>query len=176
MTIELVRNHGGSAPATEPEVCRRYAERIRAYGLRHLRRSADAQDLVQQVLLAVLEALRQGKVEDESRLDAYVLGTCRNMVLSMRRGDLRAQRVAEQASAVLPEGYEPPWVEVDPRRLEGCLRALEPRHRAVIVATFVEDRDADEIGRSLELTAGNVRVIRHRALASLLACVERGGP
>jgi RNA polymerase sigma-70 factor (ECF subfamily) len=42
----------------------------------------------------------------------------------------------------------------------------------VVLATFLEDRDADEIGSTLSLTAGNVRVIRHRALARLQVCVE----
>ena len=41
-----------------------------------------------------------------------------------------------------------------------------------MLATFLEDRDADEIGKALELSPGNVRVIRHRALARLQACVE----
>jgi RNA polymerase sigma-70 factor (ECF subfamily) len=44
------------------------------------------------------------------------------------------------------------------------------------MATFVEDRDADEIGAAFAISAGNVRVIRHRALARLQACVEGGGP
>jgi len=86
----------------------------------------------------------------------------------------RQRRVAERAAAGLPEGYEPQHVMVDRMRLEHCLRALEARDRAVVVATFEEDRDADEIGNAMQLSAGNVRVIRHRALAKLQACVEGG--
>ncbi len=153
-------------------MCEKYAGRIHAYGLRHLRDRAAAQDLVQYVLLSVLQAVRGGRVEDPTRLDAYVLGTCRNAVMDMRRGDARQRRVAQESSAGLPEGYEPPLLEVDRTRLEDCLRGLEARERAVILATFLEDRDADEIGHSLNLSPGNVRVIRHRALAHLQGCVE----
>jgi RNA polymerase sigma-70 factor (ECF subfamily) len=160
----------------ERAICLRYADRIRAYGLRHLRDGAAAQDLVQQVLLTVLQALRAGRVEDLGKLDAYVLGTCRNTVMDMRRADTRQRRVAERASAGLPEGYEPEWSGVDRTRLVRCLGALEPRDFAIVVATFVEDRDTDEIGARMNLTPGNVRVIRHRALARLLACVEGGAP
>jgi len=163
-----------SAVQSEDEraICEKYASRVYAYGLRHLRDRAAAQDLVQHVLLAVLQALRAGRVEDPSRLDAYVLGAARNASMDMRRGDARRRRVAEQSAAGLPEGYEPPSLEVDRARLEGCIHGLDARDRAVVVATFLEDRDADEIGRTLNLTPGNVRVIRHRALARLQACIE----
>jgi RNA polymerase sigma-70 factor (ECF subfamily) len=161
-------------PEDELAFCRRYADRIRGYGLRHLRDATAAQDLVQQVLLTVLEALREGRVQDPSRMDAYVFGTCRNTVMDMRRANARQRRVAERASAGLPEGYVPDWASLDRGPLEGCLQALEPRDRAVVVATFVEDRDADDIGAAMKLTPGNVRVIRHRALARLLACLEGG--
>lgn len=160
--------------AREREICERFAPRIRAYGLRHLRDATLAEDLVQHVLLAVLQALRDGRVEDPTKLDHYVLGTCRNAAIDLRRGDARQKRVAERAAAGMPEGYEPSTLSVDRMRLEGCLMGLEPRDRAVVLATFVEDRDADEIARALETTAGNVRVIRHRALARLQACVEGG--
>src|SRR5262249_35190967 len=131
-------------------------------------------DLVQHVLLSVLQALRAGRVEERDRLDAYVLGTCRNAVMDMRRGVARQRRVAERAASGLPDGYEPKYLTVDRMRLEHCLRELEARDRAVVLATFLEDRDADEIGSAMQLSAGNVRVIRHRALAKLQACVGGG--
>jgi RNA polymerase sigma-70 factor, ECF subfamily len=162
-------------PDVERALCRRYADRIRGYGLRHLRDGAAAQDLVQQVLLIVIEALRDGRVEHPDRLDAYVLGTCRNLVMDLRRGQARQRRLVDRMSA-LPAGYEPAWAHVDRIRLEHCIRGLDARERAVVLATFVEDRDADEIGDALKLTSGNVRVIRHRALARLLACVEGAQP
>ena len=44
----------------ERSFCQRYSNRIRAYGMCHLRDNAAAEDLVQQVLLIVLQALRDG--------------------------------------------------------------------------------------------------------------------
>lgn len=159
----------------ERSICQRYSNRIRAYGLCHLRDGAAAEDLVQHVLLVVLEAVREGRVENLDRLDAYVLGTCRNAVMDMRRGNARRRRIAHEAASVMPEGYEPTSTLLDRRRLEQCLNALDARERGVVLATFVDDRSADEIGRSMGLSAGNVRVIRHRALGRLQACMERGG-
>jgi RNA polymerase sigma-70 factor (ECF subfamily) len=160
---------------SETELCRRYAGRIRGYGLRHLRDQAAAEDLVQHVLLILLQAVREGRAGDPARLDGYVLVTCRNCAMDMRRGDSRQRRVAVRSSEELPTAYEPDWNAADTRRIEHCLRELEARDRAIVLATFVHDHDADEIARTMQLSPGNVRVIRHRALGRLQACVA-GGP
>lgn len=160
----------------ESAIWRRYAARIRMFGLLRLHDAAAADDLVQQVLLAVLEALRDGRVEDPDRLDAYVFGTCRNVVMHVFRGTSRRKRIAEQAAALPPEVSQPPPPMSDRRRLEQCLDNLDPRDRTVIVATFVEERGADEIAQSVGVSPGNVRVIRHRALARLQDCVEAHAP
>jgi RNA polymerase sigma-70 factor, ECF subfamily len=158
--------------ARERELCRKYAGRIRGYGLRHLRDDAAADDLVQHVLLLLLTAMREGRAGDPERLDGWVLVTCRNSVMELRRGEQRRRRLAAASAALLPEGYVPEWTVVNRERLEACLMGLEPRERSVVTATFIEDRDAGEIGEALQITAGNVRVIRHRALVRLQACVE----
>jgi RNA polymerase sigma-70 factor, ECF subfamily len=144
------------------------------YGQRHLRDDQAADELVQQVLLAVIEAARAGRIEQPDRIDAFVLGTARNISWDMRRADGRQRRVAARAGAGLPEGWEPEWPRVDRLRLEACLGKLGPRERTIVMMTFAEDRSADDIGSALQLTPGNVRVIRHRALAQLQSCVEGG--
>ena len=160
----------------ERAICQRYAGRIRSYGLCHLRDGAAAEDLAQQVLLVVIQALRGGQVRDTTNLDPYVFGACRNMVYDIRRGTTRQRRIADASTAnVLPEAYEPTWGHLDRGRLDQCLAHLEERARAVVLATFVDERDANEVGRSLGLSAGNVRVIRHRALGQLQHCME-GAP
>lgn len=156
----------------ERALCGTYAGRIRSYGLRHLRDRTLADDLVQLVLLAVVEALRAGRVEDVERIESYVFGTARNVCMDLKRRDARVQRLADTAAREEPIVVLPAWEAVDRGRLERCLGGLEARDRAVVVATYVEDRDSDEISAALQLSAANVRVIRHRALARLRDCVE----
>ncbi|HEY0708282.1 MAG TPA: sigma-70 family RNA polymerase sigma factor [Polyangia bacterium] len=159
----------------ERALCERYANRIRGYGLRHLRDATRAEDLVQQVLLVLLEAVRAGRAGEPARLDGWVLITCRNLVMDMRRGEQRQQRLAAAAAVATDISHDPSFAAraaIDRQRLGVCLGALDPRDRAIVVATFVEDRAAAEIAHGLQLSAGNVRVIRHRALARLQACLE----
>ena len=60
---------------------------------------------------------------------------------------------------------------IDMERLRGCLGSLPERERTVLVMTFYDDRPADAVANELRLSAGNVRVIRHRGLERLRACM-----
>ena len=154
----------------EAELCRRFAPRIRLYGLRHLRDEERARDLVQAVLLAVLVAARAGRIHDVERIDRFVLGTCRNTSMRMRAVDARATLVGDEELDVVPflEGTE--FIETG--ALVRCMAALDPRARVVVMGSFFEERSADEIAQALETTAGNVRVVRHRAIAALRRCID----
>ena len=65
---------------------------------------------------------------------------------------------------------------LDEERLASCLDRLSERERSVVLITFHQDKQADEVAALLALTAGNVRVIRYRALNRLRDCVtgEKG--
>jgi RNA polymerase sigma-70 factor (ECF subfamily) len=160
----------------ETELVRRFAPRVRLYGLRHLRSPAAADDLVQAVLVIVLEAVRAGSVREPDRLPSFVLGTCRHVAGGWRRGEARRQGLLERFGDGLAEAARaasaPPAIDL--ARLAGCVGGLPPREQLVINLTFYEDREADEIAAALATTAGNVRVVRHRALARLASCMGAG--
>jgi RNA polymerase sigma-70 factor (ECF subfamily) len=167
----------------EGELYRRLARRARLYGLRHLRDEQAAADLAQQVLLTTLERLRAGEVREPDKIASFVLGMCRMTVLEMRRGSKRREELLENwipASAGMTDGagmtdeagYDAPEpLMLDPDRLAGCLEALPERERLVVVMSFFADKQADEVGAELRISGGNVRVIRHRAMGRLRACM-----
>jgi len=164
---------GGDAESHEAELCRRYLNRARLYGLKHLRFDVTAaEDLAQQVMMVVLAALRAGRVEDPERVDRFMLGTCRNVAHSMRRVQKRQQDTSRRLGAELGDLVTPPWEQVGTRRVEECLERLAPREARVLQLLFQDDQSAPEVAASLGLTAGNVRVIRHRAIVRLRECVE----
>ena len=157
--------------AAETELYRRLAPRARLYGLRHLRDPQAALDLMQQVLLMTLERLRAGKVREPQRIASFVLGMCRMVVLEIRRGTWHRETLlatyGDTAEAV--EVSEPFMLDAD--KLAVCLQALAERERTVVVLTFFADRPGNEVAKELGLSAGNVRVIRHRALLRLRECM-----
>lgn len=171
---ELALRVGRAAPGTdgvaEAELCRRLAPRVRLYGLRHLGNEAAAGDLMQQVMLLMIERLRAGVLREPGKLASFVFGICRMVLLELRRGHARRERLLEiYGEALLPP--EPPPADLDHQRLKHCLERLPERERTVLLLTFYDDMNAETLARELELSPANVRVIRHRGLQRLRACV-----
>jgi len=145
------------------------APRIRLYGLRHLRDEQAAADLVQQVLMITIESVRAGKVRDSQKIESFVLGTCRMVVLEIRRGGARRERLLEQ---YLPPISAFPEPAPDLDKLAECLGRLAERERSVVVMTFYDEHSSETVAAALGLSNENVRVIRHRALGRLRKCMS----
>ena len=168
---DLVQRIAAGHREAEDEICRRMAPRIRLYGLRHLRSAAAADDLMQQVLLTTIEALRAGRLRETEKLAPFVLGTCRMTVLALRRNARRQDVLLQQFGGMLVPD-EPSAPPVDGEQLARCVQALKERERSVIVMSFYDERTSTESARSLGLSEANLRVIRHRAIRQLRTCME----
>jgi len=169
---ELVRQIGsGSGHEAEAELCRRMAPRIRLYGLRHLRDEHAAEDLMQQVLIIMLEALRASRLREPEKLASFVLGTCRMTVLNLRRGAQSKERLLEQfgADMTLPAPFAMPHLDHD--LLARCVQDLHERERSVVVMTFYDEQTGADVAGFLGVSQANVRVIRHRAIRQLRKCM-----
>lgn len=177
---ELVRRIGarpGDASDDEAALCGRFLPRALLYGLKHLRDRDRARDLAQAVMVAVLESARAGRIEDPARVDRFVLGICRNVAARMRETQARVVATADQELAdrvgAAPEA--PELAAIDKAALHHCLRRLDGRDRRVVQLSFHEERSSQEIAPMLQTTPGNVRVLRHRAVAKLRRCLDGAG-
>jgi RNA polymerase sigma-70 factor (ECF subfamily) len=169
---ELVRRiSSGNDREAEAELFRHMAPRIRLYGLRHLRYEYAAQDLVQEVLITTLEALRAGRLREPEKVASFVLGTCRMTVLDMRRGAQRKERLLEQFGADLLRPAPSSMPQLDHDQLTRCVQSLRERERVVVVMTFYEEQTGSEVASFLGISEANVRVIRHRAIHRLRDCM-----
>jgi RNA polymerase sigma-70 factor (ECF subfamily) len=159
----------------ERVVCQRLEPMIRLYGLRRLRDADAVQDFVQEALLALVAALREGRVSDAAQLAPYAVGICRNLVRDGVRKQRRRSELWETYGVDLGEGVEPsPYTtSLGRARLEDCVSKLQRKARDVLRRAFFEQSTNGEIARELGLLEGNVRVIRHRALEQLRDCVKR---
>jgi RNA polymerase sigma-70 factor (ECF subfamily) len=169
---ELVRRIGsGSDREAETELFHRMAPRIRLYGLRHLRDDQAADDLAQQVLVTTLKALRASRVRDPEKLASFVLGTCRTMVLDLRRNLKRKQRLLEQFGAELTRPVQQSTLFLDSEKLRRCVQSLRERERTVVVMTFYDEQTSADLAGFLGVSETNVRMIRHRAIHQLRHCM-----
>lgn len=168
LVLRIGQGHDREA---ESEVCRRMGPRIRLYGLRHLRDHAAAEDLMQQVLIIVLQALRAGRLRESEKLASFVFGTARMTILEIRRGSLRREKLLQQfgLEALVPSSSWAP--QLDHERLHGCVQSLKERERWVIVMSFYDEKTGADVAQFLGVSEANVRVIRHRAIHQLRHCM-----
>ena len=176
--METRASGGGGSPGwrrTRRASCiaaSRLASAIRAASLRD---EDAARDLVQQVMLLAIEKLRAGAIRDADQIGSFILGASRTMTIDLKRRERRRERLRETF------GVEP---RLGPASRSGARsrspgdvsRRLPERERLVVLLTFYAERSARQVGDEMTISEGNVRVIRHRAIGKLRACMtETGG-
>lgn len=160
-------------PAAEREICGRLLPAVRAFAARRLR-SSSVDDFAHDVLVLLVEALRERKIQDPGRVSAFALGICRNLARERARTDDRRRELMDRYG--LTEADLAIWdAQVTVRRdhLEDCFSQLAERARRVIRMTFCNEEADGDIARMLSITDANVRIIRHRSLAALRECLEK---
>jgi RNA polymerase sigma-70 factor (ECF subfamily) len=61
--------------------------------------------------------------------------------------------------------------QLDHEQLTRCVQNLRERERAVVVMTFYDEQTGADVASFLGVSEANVRVIRHRAIHRLRACM-----
>ena len=167
----IANRTAGSADAAESELYRRFAPRVRLYGLRHLRDEDAAGDLIQQVMLVTIERLRDGAVRDCDQIASFILGVSRTVSTDLLRKERRRDRLRQEFADAHAFALPATDATLDLDRLEACLGRLAERDRLVLLSTFYAEKTASEVASDLGLSEGNVRVIRHRAVDRLRKCM-----
>lgn len=142
---------------------------VRAMILRMTRDATLTNDLTQDVLIAVVEALREGRIRHPGALAAYMHQSARHIVYAAHR---RPQPIT---LAELPE-QEPLWHDRPRTPLEHCeedelsriahevLAELPAqRDRDLLTGFYIEGADKTELMRRLDLTADQFDKVIFRA-------------
>jgi RNA polymerase sigma-70 factor (ECF subfamily) len=169
--IERVR--GGDAGAFD-ELVRITMRRAFAVAWRVLRQREDAEDVVQESYLVLLQKIEtyDPRREFEPWFLRIVVNRSLNALKARRRR--RAAPLPEEARAAAgpPAAHE--RTDAD-RRLERALAALPERQGLILRLFELEGYSSAEIGRMLGLSDGTVRWHLHRARGALRAVLAPGG-
>jgi RNA polymerase sigma factor (sigma-70 family) len=161
-------------PSAEEELVRLFSDRIAYLVLARTRDREAARDLTQDVMLAVVLALRDGHLREAERLAAFVYGTARNLVNNYLRTRSRLPREdpidAAPYLASIPDPLENTERATLVRR---ALGALDSTDRKILLLTLVEGLKPGEIAARLGLTSEVVRARKSRALKKTTERVKR---
>jgi RNA polymerase sigma-70 factor (ECF subfamily) len=173
---EVASAPAGHAAAAEGELYRRFARRIRLFGVRLLRDDMAADDLAQQVMLIAIERLRAGEIRNPDGIGSFILSTSRMVATGLRRTERRREHLHMRIEAGEPVDLPRDERLFDADRIKPCLASLRERERTVLLLTYYVERSATEIAEAMGMTAGAVRVARHRAVAAMRDCLEGRRP
>jgi RNA polymerase sigma-70 factor (ECF subfamily) len=141
-----------------------FSSRIYFVALRELRSRAAAEDVCNETLVRVMQALREGRVTSQDAVPGFVATTARNVMHEFRRKDDRADPIGDRDFAA-PSCNT--MVDESVRRvMQRVLELLKPREREVLRLYFYEELPKEEISRRLGVDPERVRLIKSRALKS----------
>ena len=159
---ERIRGH---EPSAEEELVCLFADRVSVLAFARTRDRELARDLTQDVMLAVVLALRDGHLREAERLAAFVYGTARNVINNYLRTRSRVPRT-DPLDVELEATATPDPVEERERAdlVRRALAVLDATDRQILRLTLTEGLKPGEIAARLGLTSEVVRARKSRAL------------
>jgi RNA polymerase sigma-70 factor (ECF subfamily) len=174
----------GRALPEPAEWVERYGDALYRYALARLRRPHEAEEAVQETLLAALKA--RGQFRGESHPRTWLIGILHRKILDQMRAAARAAPADEDDLNAWFDRWghwrrsPRPWA--DPaaaaeradfwRVVRHCLAALPARMAEAFALRTLDDCPPAEVCRDLEISAGNLWVLLHRARLRLVRCLE----
>jgi len=133
-----------------------------------------SRELVQDVLMAVILALRKGKLQDPDKLAAFVHGTARNLINNRLRNQSQQPPMEPLPDDLAQAGLAR---QLDDRErvrlLHQALERLMPEDRRILQMTLVEGRKPGEIAATLGLTSEVVRTRKLRAVKKVAHLIRK---
>jgi RNA polymerase sigma factor (sigma-70 family) len=154
-----------------------FYERVYAIALVRTRDREVARDLAQEIMLAVLCALREGRLRDQGGLAGYVCATARNRISHFFRGR-RVEREVDPRPSPALDKFDPEkrFEDAERRRLAlGAIERLSPADQKILRLTLVEGLKPREIAVRLGLKREVVRKRRPRAVRRAREAIQAAG-
>lgn len=154
----------------EGELVHAFGQRIFALLCARTRDPEASRDLLQDVLIAVLMALRQGQLREADKLPAFVLSVARHKAQSYLRD--RSRDTAEQ---LLDDEEGPPvqaaseLFEIAEREalVRKALERLDSTDREILMRTLTQGQKPGAIAQALGLSPDAVRQRKSRAIKKM---------
>ena len=156
-------------PSAEDELVQKYKQPVLLMAKARIRffHPEAAEDIVHDTFVAVIEALRKGKLREPEKLPRFICGVERNIINDFFRDpdNWRKSEIEEDTLWVdASEGLE---VEDQCRRLPQAFRSLSKRDQLILFGSVCEGRSDAEIAAMLKISPGCVRQRKSRALKRL---------
>ena len=159
-----------------------YRPRVLYFILKRVRDRAAAEELTQETLLILIQAMRENKLRDESKLGAYVFGIAKNLILKNYRTQSRTESPDPESDAVgwinHPEAEL--FLEEQRKAVRLALEQLSEQDREILHYSFAEAEGLEDVAAKLNIPYAAARKRKSRALERLrkifIAMSQKGRP
>lgn len=146
---------------------------IRAYLFAAVSDYHDAEDLLQQVAVAVARDF--DKYDPTTPFLRWAVVIARNRVLNYRRSKatnrlMFSQDTLDTLASAMPD--EPPAETPVRAALEKCIKKLQPRSQKALNLRYQQDLKPREIAARLDMKANALTTLLHRVHKTLAQCVK----
>jgi RNA polymerase sigma-70 factor, ECF subfamily len=157
--------------AAEDEMVSVYRRGVFVIAVARTRDRETALDLTQEILIAVLKALRAGRLRDSEKLAAFIQGTARNLINNYIRTKVRHAEV-ELDVELNGEACGPDPVEelesLERRRLvQRELESFSAIDRQILLLSLVDGHSLAAVAQKLKLSHDAVRARKSRAVRKI---------
>ena len=152
-----------SDPDTERDFTAYFGELL-AIKLRSRLRSADLiDDVTQETFLRVLRTLRQNGVSNPEALGSFVNSVCNNVLFELYRQQSRVAEPPEDRSSPAPLAEEEIVSAEERQQVRQVMSEMPEKDRMILRWLFFEEREKEEVCRTLGVDREYLRVLLHRA-------------
>jgi RNA polymerase sigma factor (sigma-70 family) len=166
--VQLVARVQAGDSSAENELVSTYRRAVLLISSVRTRDREAARDLTQETLLAVLKAVREGKVRDPERLSAFVQGTARNVINNYLRSKARRPE-CDLESAIEPTAN--PIADIESAERQRLIRReLEnfgDTDQQILLLSLVDGHSLVEVAERVKLSHDAVRARRSRMIRKI---------
>jgi len=159
----------------EEELVQRFYRKVLVMAVVRVGDRQAALDIAQETMIGVLEALRQGRVNDHQHIAGYVHGTARNLINNHFRVRARTKTEGVVLDGEVAQG-DPEQLAAERERMEMVERALaelKPDDRDILRMTLVDGLKPGEIAARTGLPSEVIRKRKSRACKRLRQVIRK---
>jgi RNA polymerase sigma factor (sigma-70 family) len=154
--------------AAEAELVRAYCDCVFAMALTRTRDREAARELMDDVMMAVITALRHGTVRKGSRLGGFVHGTAVNIINGYFRARRRRPRTVSLNPDVFIADPNDEYERLDRRRVAmDALTMVDERDKQILRLILIDGLKPGEVAIRLRISPALVRQRKCRALRAI---------
>jgi RNA polymerase sigma-70 factor (ECF subfamily) len=162
-----------SMSLAESALVARFWDRVRLFAARRVGDATAAEDVAQETLRRVVDALRAGRVENIDAIAGFVFQTAKHVCMHAHRAAGREaqamRRLGDPSSSgdLQPDALTSLVSEERRARVRAALDSLARDDRDLLRALYFDQLDTSELSARLGVSQGALRVRKHRALQRL---------